>query len=69
MKTSPALPVHAASKEAREEWREAVGMFLLAYREAAKLLRKGIKDGARVQGAGPSRYAFPEFPYELSVGG
>jgi hypothetical protein len=49
VKTSPAPPVHAASKKARLEWREALGMFLLAYREAAKLLccRGGLSTTTR----------------------
>jgi len=58
VKTSPAPPVHAASKEAREEWREAFAMFLLAYREAAKLLRKGIKDVAFPEGCFPPGLPF-----------
>jgi len=58
VKESPAPPVHAASKKARLEWREAFGMFLLAYREAAKLLRKGIKDVAFPEGCFPPGLPF-----------
>jgi hypothetical protein len=58
VKVSPAPPVHAASKKARLEWREAFGMFLLAYREAAKLLKKGIKDVAFPEGCFPPGLPF-----------
>ena len=58
VKESPAPPVHAASKRARLEWREAFGMFLLAYREAAKLLRKGIQDVAFPEGCFPPGLPF-----------
>ena len=58
MKTSPAPPVLAACKKAREEWREALGMFLLAYREAAKLLRKGIQAVVFPEGCFPPGLPF-----------
>jgi len=58
VKTSPAPPVHAASKKAHLEWREAFGMFLLAYREAAKLLRQGIQDVAFPEGCFPPGLPF-----------
>ena len=60
---SPAPPVHAASKKAREEWREAFGMFLLAYREAAKLLKNGIQDVVFPEGCFP-----PGLPFVGEVG-
>jgi len=58
VKESPAPPVHAASKKAREEWREAFAMFLLAYREAAKLLRKGVRDVVFPEGCFPPGLPF-----------
>jgi len=58
VKTSPAPPVHAASKEARDEWREAFAMFLLAYREASKLLRQGVKDAPFPEGCFPPGLPF-----------
>jgi REP element-mobilizing transposase RayT len=58
VKRSPAPQVHAASKKAREEWREAFGMFLLAYREAAKLLKKGVKDAPFPEGCFPPGLPF-----------
>jgi hypothetical protein len=58
VKRSPAPQVHAASKKAREEWREAFGMFLVAYREAAKLLRQGVKDAPFPEGCFPPGLPF-----------
>jgi REP element-mobilizing transposase RayT len=58
VKVSPAPPVHAASKKARNEWREAFGMFLLAYREAARLLKKGVKDVPFPEGCFPPGLPF-----------
>jgi hypothetical protein len=52
--------VHAASKKARLEWREAFGMFLLAYREAARLLKKGVEDVAFPEGCFPPGLPFVE---------
>ena len=64
VKTSPAPPVHAGSKEGREEWKEGFAMFLLAYREAAKLLRQGIKDAPFPEGCFP-----PGLPFVGDTGG
>ena len=58
VKKSPAPPVHAASKRARLEWREVFGIFLLAYREAARLLKKGIQDVVFPEGCFPPGLPF-----------
>jgi len=64
VKKSPAPPVHAASKKERLAWREAFGMFLLAYREAARLLRQGFKDAPFPEGCFP-----PGLPFVGDTGG
>jgi REP element-mobilizing transposase RayT len=58
VKESPAPRVHAASKKVRLEWREAFGMFLVAYREAAELLRKGVTDAPFPEGCFPPGLPF-----------
>jgi len=64
VKKSPAPPVHGASKKERLAWREAFGMFLLAYREAARLLREGVKDAPFPEGCFP-----PGLPFVGDAGG
>ena len=51
-------PVPAVSKKASLEGREAFGMFLLAYREAARLLRKGVQDVVFPEGCVPPGLPF-----------
>ena len=64
VKESPAPRVHAASKKARIEWREAFSLFLVAYREASELLRKGMTDAPFPEGCFP-----PGLPFVGGEGG
>lgn len=58
LEAMPAPRVHAASKKAREEFREAFGWFLAAFREASARLRAGERGVVFPQGCFP-----PGLPY------
>jgi hypothetical protein len=62
--SSPAPLVHAATKKARLEWREAFAWFLMEYREASKLLRNGVRNVPFPEGCFP-----PGLPFVSSAGG
>jgi REP element-mobilizing transposase RayT len=64
VESSPAPLVHAASKRARLEWREAFAWFLMEYREASELLRNGDRNAPFPEGCFP-----PGLPFVRSAGG
>lgn len=63
LKKGPAPLVHAASRAARDAFREAYGFFLGAYRRAAERLRSGSIDALFPAGSFP-----PPIPYRLEAG-
>jgi len=64
VESSPAPLVHAASKKARLEWREAFAWFVMEYREASERLRNGDRDAPFPEGCFP-----PGLPFVGSAGG